>query len=76
MNDIQRAVIQRYGKALQFRLSYVPSDDRNWNRRILNEHRDAEAAVREYGLEGTREYNDAVLCAHQFAQVILSRALH
>jgi hypothetical protein len=73
MNEVQRAVIERYAKALQFRLSYVPSDDTNWNRTIVNEHRDAAIEVREHGLEGTPEYNHAVLRAEQFAQVILSR---
>jgi hypothetical protein len=65
-----KTAIKRYGKALQFYRAYVPSNDTCWDRRIWNELRDADAEVREYGLQGKPEYNEAILRADQIAQEI------
>jgi hypothetical protein len=64
------AVVQRYGKALQFYLAYIPSDDRSWDHHIWQELQEADAEVREYELVGTPEYNSAVLRADQIAREI------
>jgi hypothetical protein len=70
MDAVQRAIMERYSKALQFSLSYIPSDDSRWDRTIRDALRDADAEVRENGLEALPEYNEAVLRAHQLARAI------
>ncbi len=67
MDQAQLAIIKRYGKALQFYLAYIPTDDKSWDRRIWDELRKADAEVRENELEGKPEYNNAVLRADQIA---------
>jgi hypothetical protein len=73
MDKVQHSIIERYSKALQFSLSYVPSNDNRWERAIRDALRDADAAVREHRLEGSPEYNKAVLRADQFARAIRAR---
>jgi len=70
MDKSQAAAIERYGKALQFYLAYIPSDDAGWDRRIWDELRDADEEIREHKLEGKPEYNKAVLRADQLAREI------
>jgi hypothetical protein len=70
MDKTQAAAVKRYGKALQFYRAYIPSDDADWDRRIWDELRDADEEIREHNLEGRPEYDEAVLCADQFAQQI------
>jgi hypothetical protein len=64
------AVVQRYAKALQFYLAYIPNDDDAWDRRIWQEFVDVDTEVREFKLEGTPEYSDAVLRADHIAREI------
>jgi len=68
--DKPEAAIKRYVKALQFHRAYVPSDDTGWDRSIGKELEDADEEIREYRLQGSPEYNKAVLHADQIAQEI------
>jgi hypothetical protein len=74
LDKAQTAIIERYGKALQFSLTYIPSDDAHWDRRIGDELKTAGIAVTENKLEGEPEYDAAVLNADRIARDI--RAQH
>ncbi|MFY9836963.1 MAG: hypothetical protein WAK55_10900 [Xanthobacteraceae bacterium] len=70
MNNTEAAIIQRYEKALQFYLAYIPSNNASWDRGIWDALKEADAEIREHGLDRKLEYDQAVLRADKIARAI------
>lgn len=75
MDDTEARIIESYGKALQFYLAYIPSDDASWDRSIWEALKAADMEIRDRRLEGKPEYDQAVLRADKIARAIRANRL-